>query len=715
LLSGRLSRPHDDHDATSHFRATSAELKALLVACYRAPSAQGLGVSVEFRILGPLEVLDEGRPLALGGAKQRALLAVLLLHAGAVVSAERLVDWLWGEAPPDTARSVLQVYVANLRKVLEPTRPRWAASSLLRTQPPGYLLDLAGHTFDLVRFERLATEGRDALAAGDPAGAAAALRQALSLWRGPVLGDVAAELGLQGPLARLEEQRLAALEQRVDADLTLGRHSELVGELEALVTAHPLRERLRGQLMVALYRCGRQAEALDAYRQTRETLAEELGIDPSRGLQDLERAILAQDPTLDWVPSTAIVPSPPEAPAHLESTIAPPAPIEVPTSAETLAGEVRRTVTMLCLGVTASTPGDDLDPEFWHHLESGYASKLRMVVERHGGTILELSGDAATVVYGVPILHENDALRAVRAAAEARDALSSVMAELASAWKVDVAFSAGIQTGEVVMQAERGRQPHLAGALTRLARHLEQAAAPGEILLDTATCGLVRDAVRIERARPLLLRGQSEPVAAWRLVHVQPRARGRTWRLDAPMVGRSQQLAQLVGAFEVALADRTSQLFTILGPAGVGKSRLAHECLQTIRDRATVLRGRCLDYGEGISFWALGEIVKARAGILESDGPADATAKLARAIEAVEDDPAERQWLMARLAPLVGLGSAQPAGTAERSEAFAAWRRFLEAVAARWCWSSRTCTGPMRRCSRSSSSWSSRQQRFRSC
>jgi class 3 adenylate cyclase len=533
---------------------------------------------------------------------------------------------------------VLQVYVANLRKVLEPTRPRRAASSLLRTQPPGYLLEVSGHAFDLVRFERLVAEGRDALAAGDPGAAAGALRQALSLWRGPVLGDVAAELGWQGPLARLEEQRLAVLEQRVDADLALGSHAELVGELEALVTAHPLRERLRGQLMVALYRCGRQAEALDVYRQTRETLAEELGIDPSRVLQDLERAILAQDPTLDWVPSTGIAPAPPQAPAHSKPTISPSASTQLPMSAEGSAGAVRRMVTVVCLSITASTSGDDLDPEFWRHLESSYASKLRVVVERHGGTILELSSDAATVVHGVPTLHENDALRAVRAAAEAREVLSSVAAELAAAWQAELALSAGVQTGEVILQAEWGRQPHLAGGLTRLARQLEQAAAPGEILLDTATCGLVRDAVRIEQARPLLYRGQREPAAAWRLVQVQPRARGRAWRLDAPMIGRSQQLAQLVGAFEVVVADQTVQLFTILGPAGVGKSRLTYECLHRIGDRATVLRGRCLDYGEGITFWALGEIVKAQAEILESDGPVEATVKLTRAVETVEGD-----------------------------------------------------------------------------
>jgi predicted ATPase/DNA-binding SARP family transcriptional activator/Tfp pilus assembly protein PilF len=263
-------------------------------------------VAVEFRILGPLEVLDEAdRPLALGGAKQRALLAVLLLHAGAVVSAERLVDELWGEDPPRSARSVLQVYVANLRKVLEPGRARRAAGGILRTRPPGYLVAVGPGDLDVGRFERLAEQGRAALAAGDAAGAAGLLRGALELWRGPALADVALEASGQAEVAGLEERRLAALEERIEAELAAGRHHELVGELEAIIAAHPLRERLHGQLVLALYRSGRQADALAGYRRMRETLAEELGIDPSRPLQALERAILAQDPALDWLLAAA--------------------------------------------------------------------------------------------------------------------------------------------------------------------------------------------------------------------------------------------------------------------------------------------------------------------------------------------------------------------------------------------------------------------------
>jgi DNA-binding SARP family transcriptional activator len=175
---------------------------------------------VEFRILGPLEILDDqGQRLALGGPKQRALLAVLLLHAGQVVAVERLVDELWGEDPPDTAAHILQVYVANLRKVLEPTRTKRAAGGVLQTRPPGYLVQVGPEELDLARFERLADQGRAALAAGDPAGAARLLGEALGLWRGPALADVALAVSGQGEVVRLEERRLAALEDRIEASL----------------------------------------------------------------------------------------------------------------------------------------------------------------------------------------------------------------------------------------------------------------------------------------------------------------------------------------------------------------------------------------------------------------------------------------------------------------------------------------------------------------
>jgi DNA-binding SARP family transcriptional activator len=246
---------------------------------------------LEFRILGPLEAWDEGSEVALGGPKPRALLAVLLLHANEVLSADRLVDELWGEGSPHDAAAALRVNVSRLRKALPP--------NVLTTRSPGYVVRVEPNALDLHRFERLVDEGRSLLARGLAAGGSERLREALSLWRGPALVDFAYESFAQAPIARLEEIRLAAVELRIDADLALGRHDELVGELEELVAEHPLRERLRRCLMTALYRSGRQAEALDAYQHARRALVDGLGIEPSAELRDLEQAILRHDPSLD--------------------------------------------------------------------------------------------------------------------------------------------------------------------------------------------------------------------------------------------------------------------------------------------------------------------------------------------------------------------------------------------------------------------------------
>ncbi len=245
---------------------------------------------MQFRILGPLEVAERDAPLSLGGAKQRAVLAILLLHRGEVISSERLIDELWGERPPATAAKTLQGYVFHLRRAL--------GDGLLHTRRAGYQLELAPDQLDADEFERLAAEGRAALNDGDPAAAARYLRGALELWRGPPLAEFAYESFAQAEIASLQEARLAALEDRIDADLALGRHEQLVGELDGLVREFPLRERLRAQLMLALYRSGRQVESLAVYRDARETLVGELGLEPGRSLQQLEQAILRQDPEL---------------------------------------------------------------------------------------------------------------------------------------------------------------------------------------------------------------------------------------------------------------------------------------------------------------------------------------------------------------------------------------------------------------------------------
>ena len=263
---------------------------------------------MEFRILGPLEVWHDGQPVQIGGAKERALLALLLLHAGEPVSADRLIDELWGDTPPATARKSVQVRVAGLRRALR--------DGVLLTHGDAYLVRLEPNQLDLHHFEQLLSDGSDALAAGDPSAAVKTLHEALGLWRGPPLADFTYDSFAQPAIARLEEMRLCALELQIAAQLELGLHARVIVELEQLVAAHPFRERLREQLMLALYRDGRQVEALDVYHRTREVLDAELGIEPGPALRKLQQAILRQDPSLDRplpAPERAILVAPQDA------------------------------------------------------------------------------------------------------------------------------------------------------------------------------------------------------------------------------------------------------------------------------------------------------------------------------------------------------------------------------------------------------------------
>jgi predicted ATPase/DNA-binding SARP family transcriptional activator len=285
-------------------------------------SAEGAARQLDFRILGPLEVRADGRPIEIAAAKQRAVLTVLLLHANAVVSNDRLIDDIWGERARNGLKHALQVYVSELRKASA------CVADVLVTRAPGYVLQVGAGELDRDRFERLVAEGSEALASGHPELASERLRGALSLWRGPALADFAYEPFAQAEIARLEELRLQALESRVEAELGLARHGDLVAELEALVGEHPLRERARGQLMLALYRSGRQAEALEAYRKGRRFLVEEVGIEPGPALQLLERRILVQDEAL----AAPVAPSTPAPVAR---------PIDAPLQPSRLIGRTR--------------------------------------------------------------------------------------------------------------------------------------------------------------------------------------------------------------------------------------------------------------------------------------------------------------------------------------------------------------------------------------
>ena len=556
---------------------------------------------MEFGILGPLEVLSDGKALDLGGAKQRTLLAVLLLHPNEVVPRNRLIDALWEEEPPETAQKALQVHVSQLRKALGKAR--------LQTRAPGYLISVEDGELDLDRFELARAEGR--------------LADALAMWRGPPLADFGQRRFAEPEIARLEALQLVCLEDRIEQDLQAGHHNALVGELESLVQVHPLRERLRGQLMLALYRSSRQAEALAAYQQARQTLVEELGIEPGRELRELHRAVLEQDPALDLSRE------------HVKATGA-------PASSPTATGlpaprEARKTITALAVVVSAAAAGGGrLDPEAMRRAIGHALSEIEGAVERHGGGVETVSGDGAVSVFGLPTVHEDDALRAVRAAVEIRDGLAGLAIELSTQqWELD--FRVGISTGEVVAGGETG--PRVSGEPLTVSSRLAQAAESAEILVDEATRRLVRDAVTVEPTD-----------AGWRLLR-ESGAASVTGVRRSPMVGRERERRRLVDAFEAAIGSRSCQLFTVLGPAGVGKSRLVREFLSGLAGQALVARGRCLPYGEGITFWPLLESVREAVGLDETDSAEEVQEKLARVLR--EDDEAE--VLARRVAEVIGL------------------------------------------------------------
>ena len=498
--------------------------------------------------------------------------------------------------------------VSQLRKLV--------GKSSVETRPPGYLLRVAPDALDLEQFRRRAAEGE--------------LHSALALWRGPPLEEFADQHFATGEIARLQELHLGCLEERIDRDLAGGRHAELVGELEFLVQEHPLREQLSCQLMLALYRSGRQAEALEVYQRAREALVGTLGIDPGRSLRELQQAILQQDPALE-LPDPE--PSPERPPGARET---PPPPASEPTSRE-----VRKTVTAVFVGFAVfSPPGERLDPEALRLVVSRAFGEVEAAVERHGGSVEIVADDSVTAVFGLPAAHEDDALRGHSRGAEARDALLALASELTRGGPSGWTCGSGSATGEVITGRRSGRSRWATGVPLTFSSRLGQAAKPGEILVDEATRRLVRDRVVAEQADD-----------AWRLVEWTDAVPAPARRLVSPMVGRERERRRLHDAFDQAVGDRSCQLFTVLGPAGVGKSRLVQEFVGELAGRALVARGRCLPYGEGITFWPVLEAVKEAVGLADGDSPEAFRAKLALAL----DGEAEGELVAQQVAELIGL------------------------------------------------------------
>jgi DNA-binding SARP family transcriptional activator len=559
---------------------------------------------MELRVLGPLEAFGQDGALPLGGPKQRALLAVLLLHANEVVSSDRLIDDLWGDQPPKTASAYVQNCVSRLRKVL--------GSEVLETRAPGYVLRIDEDEIDSRRFERLFHEAR----ALPVAERAAPLREALSLWRGPAFADLAFEPFAQPEIGRLEELRLGAVEDRIEAELELGLHDEVVGELEAFALGHPSRERLRELQMLALYRSGRQTDALRVYQDARIALIEELGIEPGERLRALERMILAHDPGLD-LPLAA----------------------PTPVTATTIRG--RRTVAVLLAQLEQP---EGVDPEVAEAVAETRLATVAKIVERHGGALQQLLGAEIAAVFGAAHAHEDDALRAVRAAVAIRDALAGDAAEA----------SFGVEAGEMLVG---DGAPGFSGAAVNAARRLEGLAGPGEILLGSTALRLAAGAIEVV----------SPEVGVYRLLGVVERAPTVARRLDAPLVGRRDELAQLRAALDVALEGSRCVRLVVVGEPGKGKTRLATELLGSLGDDVLTLTGSCVPYGEGATYLPLREALATPAGA------ADLAAGISRLLQG-EDDAA---LVVTRLA---GAFSLEPVPTASSDVAWAV-RRLLETLA----------------------------------
>jgi class 3 adenylate cyclase/tetratricopeptide (TPR) repeat protein len=334
---------------------------------------------------------------------------------------------------------------------------------------------------------------------------------------------------------------------------------------------------------------------------------------------------------------------------------------------------VRKTVTVLFADVAGSTAlGERFDPESLRRVMGRYFQEMRTILERHGGTVEKFIGDAVMAVFGIPLVHDDDPLRAVRAAVEMRERLVILNTELDAQWGVRLDVRIGLNTGEVVAGGP-GTSTYATGDPINVASRLQNEAGPGEILMGPKTHRFVRDAVLAEGVEPLSLKGKADPVAAFRLLALVSGVADRPRRLDSPMVGRQRERRRLHDAFEQAVADRSCQLFTVLGLAGVGKSRLMQEFLGDLLERALVVSGRCLPYGEGITYWPLLEAVKEAVGLEDGDSPDQARAKLAGALEA--EDGAE--LAAQRVAEMIGLSEVG----AGPEEGFAATRTLFEALA----------------------------------
>lgn len=601
---------------------------------------------MRFRVLGPLEVRDGVRSVPIGAAKPRALLGVLLLHPNEVVATTRLIDELWGEHPPATAAKLVQGYVHALRTLL--------GADTIITQPPGYRVHVDRGELDLSEFQRLIDEARSA----SPDRAAELRRSALALWRGPPLADMVFEGPARHEVGRLSEFHLATQIELLESEIELGRHAAVIGELDPLVAAHPYQERLRELLMLALYRAGRQAEALEAYQAARRSLSDELGLEPGQALRDLEAAILRQDASLSaGEPREPVLTTPPAAPEGARDELRP--------------------VTALFADIAGSTAlGERLAPDEVKALVGECVTQMSKAVEEYGGTVQAYEGDGICAYFGVPHAHEDDPERAARTGLRILEVVGAYARDIAEAWAIpDFAVRVGINTGRAGVGTVGAGSPQTValGDTVNVAARLQSAAAPGTIAVGEDTARRLVHRFVFEPLGPLSVKGRAEPVVASRLVG--PIRAVAASRLRA-LVGREAEIDRLRAVANVETGR--GQALLILGEPGIGKTRILAELRSLLPAHITWLEGHCLSYG-GLPSWPFVELLRRWLDV-----------------ELGEAEVVVRTRVRARLAPLlpneaalaglsrllqIRLGPDLAASTGTATEARQAYVEWIEALA----------------------------------
>jgi DNA-binding SARP family transcriptional activator len=670
-----------------------------------------MGESVRFRLLGPLEVLHKRQPVSLGGTKQKATLAYLLLHANQVVSISQLLNALWPvDTAPLSARKILQNSVSSLRRGPVPGDGAGGTPTLV-TAPPGYKLSVDSEDIDLHVFHNRVTEGRRLLANAEPAPAAQVLREALELWRGPILADLS-EAGITWlEVAIAQNARWDAMEDYFEAELACGRHMAVLGELEAMVETNPVRERAAGQLMLALYRSGRQADALNTYSRVRVALVEELGLEPGRELRTLQQSILAHDPSLLIEPVTSLATVPRLVTVPFDRTARPVAPVldEQPSPGNALVTgrfpypdlppqpsdtatarrltlvdtepvptqpvppepepapleDERKTVSVLLVRTVIEDGAGGADTPGVDRMLAEIAQLVRSKAEHFTGTVSATIGSVSLTVFEPRTKWVDAAKRAVLAALSIGEELRTTDQNSPTG----VSFHAAVVTGQVLVRHSPDGVVTITGTLLDRCHSLLQRTEVSEIRV----CETTREATE-----PLAMYRPGD-VHDWRLQGIRKDYVGSTPGLPAE---REFELSLLLGLLERTGRRSAAHLVTVLGEAGTGKSRLLSEFERRAHGQAHITRFQAFSRPAGASGPDTGaihalqrELIKTICGIRTGDSPSVALGKATDSIHRLIDDPAQAERMITCVAPYLDPQLAFV--TTDPAAELAGWRRFL--------------------------------------